>query len=299
MIARRTRPGFALVAVLWALVILGGLSVHFHGVARADRLAAINARSEAQARWAARAGFAHALETLERRLAGFTPLGMAGARADTLLPAIDLVVDRVPTRAVILDHRARLNINTVPRLELRLFLAAAGVAAWQTDDLADAILADRGAGFFVTPGKLRDVEGMTPDVYRLLEPHVTAAGDGRINVNTASLPVLMTLPGMDLATAGRIIQRRARSPFANTYELFEAMAPEARRVAMAETQEFLAKIAFGPRAVAIVVEAGDPVAVAGAELRATIDLLGGAAFTVVAVAERPVRNRPRSPRSGP
>jgi DNA uptake protein ComE-like DNA-binding protein len=289
------RPGFALLAVLWALVILGGLSLRFHGIARADRIAAANARTEAQARWAARAGFAHALSDLERRLASFTPLGTAGARGDTLLPPLEILVDRVPAVALVLDHRARLNVNTASLEAISTCFAAAGIPAARADVLAAATVERRRQALFRAVRELREVEGIGAGEYRLIEPHLTTVGDGRVNVNTATVPALSTIPGVDAATAARIVERRARAPFANVYELFQAMEPGARRAAMDDTEELLGGVAFSPRTLAILVAAGEPRTVTGAELYATVELLGGPNFAVVAVAERPVRNPFMSP----
>jgi general secretion pathway protein K len=306
------RSGFALVAVLWALVVLAGVAIHFHATARADRLAVLNGRSEAQARWAARAGLAHSLHGLERRLASFTPLGAVAFRGDTLLPPLELTVDRIEIRVILLDHRARVNVNTAHQSELLQFLAALGLPAPEARKLAWSILEHRhgsggaahpgehdypsptrptaspGEGPFLAAEELRAVSGVTAEIYRLIEPHVTVSGDGRINVNTASRPALMAIPGVDRLTADRIVQRRGRAPYANAFELLQEMPGDARQQSQERAEEFLTRVAFGPRTVAVVVEAVSPTARAGAQLHATVELLGGPAFAVSAVAERPL-----------
>ncbi len=63
-------------------------------------------------------------------------------------------------------------------------------------------------GGFVHVSELRLVKGVSGDVYAALEPHVCALPPGtRINVNTATPPVLMTLDGVStLEIAQRIWQ---------------------------------------------------------------------------------------------
>jgi general secretion pathway protein K len=301
------RPGFALVAVLWALVILSGLALHFHREGRADRVAVLNAGAEATGRWAARAGLAHTLQAMDRRFAAFLPLGGAGVTGDTLIPPLELRVDRVAVRVLVLDHRARLNINTARLPELERLLAAVGFRPGEASALAHTILQWRywgpqpdveeprlsiprptvtpGEGPFLAIEELRRVPGVDPWAYQALEPHITVSGDGRINVNTASLPVLMTLPGMDRRSAEQIIRRRSRGPYGNVFELIRDMPTEARQLTMAG-DDLLRQVAFSPRTIAVVAEAAAPGAQVGVTLHATVELLGGRAVAVTAVAER-------------
>ena len=69
---------------------------------------------------------------------------------------------------------------------------------------------------FVSVSELRLIEGMTEESYRLLQPHVTAlpvTGVG-INVNTATVPVLMSLhEGMTEASASAIVEKREDERF--------------------------------------------------------------------------------------
>jgi len=61
---------------------------------------------------------------------------------------------------------------------------------------------------FVDIDELRNVRGMTPDLYVLAAPHLTLIGDGQINLNSAPEPVLLAVPGMDPAGATSILQLR-------------------------------------------------------------------------------------------
>jgi general secretion pathway protein K len=316
VIALRPRRGFALAAVLWALVVLGSLAIHFHDAARADRFAILNARAEAQARWAARAGLAHSLAAIERRLASYSPLDGYRMRGDTLVPPSRTFAHRVPVTTVVLDHHARLNLNTVEEAALMRFLRGLGIPLPDAVALHDAILdwrdpddipRPRGAeasyyaslrppitprnGPFQSVAELRSVRGVTPDVYRTLEPHLTVDGDGLINVNTASQPVLLALPGIDALTAASIIRRRSRAPYANVYEIIAELSAPARRDAQERAAELLSGIAFAPRTIAVIARAEPAGGALGAELRATVQLLGGPAVSIISVAERPLSAR--------
>jgi general secretion pathway protein K len=59
--------------------------------------------------------------------------------------------------------------------------------------------------------------GVDPESIRALEPYVVLLpAQTFVNVNTASREVLVAvIPGLDLATAERIIQARQRKPFEN------------------------------------------------------------------------------------
>lgn len=69
---------------------------------------------------------------------------------------------------------------------------------------------------FVSVTELRLIEGMTEEAYNRLHPHVTAlpvTGAG-VNINTATLPVLMSLHGeITRAGAQAIVARRDEEPF--------------------------------------------------------------------------------------
>lgn len=75
---------------------------------------------------------------------------------------------------------------------------------------------------FDTVGELRLVRGVTPEVFSRLAPFVTVSSSGKVNINTASKEVLMSLAAgqdaaeggaIDEAAANQIIEYRALSPF--------------------------------------------------------------------------------------
>lgn len=68
------------------------------------------------------------------------------------------------------------------------------------------------------------VRGFSPELIRRIEPHLTAYGGTRINVNTASAEVLMAYsedPVITREAAEQIIERRRSKPFKTEGELIE------------------------------------------------------------------------------
>jgi type II secretory pathway component PulK len=57
---------------------------------------------------------------------------------------------------------------------------------------------------------LKNVMGVTPDIYAQVAPYLTTRGAGQINLNDAPVPVLRSLPGMTDATLNQILQLRSQ-----------------------------------------------------------------------------------------
>jgi type II secretory pathway component PulK len=305
------RRGFALLAVLWMMVALGVLAVEFHAAARADRHAASNARDAARARWAARAGMERALAQLEVVLRESYGEAFTTDNSEVLQMPLRLSENRVEGEVRIVDARARLNLNLAAEAELSRLMIAVGIPASRAAVLADGILdwrdADavprlRGAeadryralrpptrpkdGHFESVQELQQVWGITLDEFRRLARYLSVEGDGRINVNNASLPVLLTLPGVDTHVGRHIVERRRTVPYSNVYELLQHM-PALERVRMQDHMAALMeRVAFGPRTVEIVANATVPGSPITAELRGVVTLPGGTRISVVRVTER-------------
>jgi type II secretory pathway component PulK len=292
------KDGFALIAVLWGLVVMGSLALHFHATARPDRQIVANAATEARVRWAARGGLSHGRDALSRsleRLSGPLPL-LVGS--DTLLPVLWLTEAETRVEVVVLDARGRLNANlAAPGQLLRLFTVL-GVPERDARRLADAIVAARrqrgvwtaepaaGRTAFTSLGELRQLPEMTPDLYRAVGAHLTVTGDGRINLNSATRPVLLTLPEVDASTADAIIRRRRERPYGNVYELLAELPPHRRAPDPEELADLLVRISFSPRDVEVVSTAWLPHSAMRAQHTAAIRLGGGASLTLLNVIER-------------
>jgi general secretion pathway protein K len=305
------RRGFALITVLWVLGVLALLAADFASVARTTRVAAANARADARVRWAARAGLARATELLDRRIGrNFAGYDLA-ARGDSVLPAILYDLDGAHVLAVATDARARVNLNRADAPTLARLFDGAGLSAGVADSLADAILDWRDRDDFRRPRgaeaaeyrtlrppvlprnapfddveELRSVRGMSPARYLLVARHLTVVGDGRVSVNSASLPVLQTLPGIDEAAARVIIGRRARAPFRGMFDLLPALPQPARSRVEANLGLAADRMAFTPRELELRSVATVPGTNVRAEIRATVLLAGASSVRIRRVAER-------------
>ncbi len=133
----------------------------------------------------------------------------------------------------VLDEEGRLNLNTADRPALkRLIMAVLGMEEEEADHLADAIYDWRVYGESEIVGFFSDeyydnlefpykekkanfenldelllVRGVTERIYENLLPFITVYGDGKIDINTASAPVLMAL-GFSAGLAAKIVVAR-------------------------------------------------------------------------------------------
>lgn len=294
MSPRRTDAGFALLAALSVLVAVGVLAVSFQAESRAERRATANALAAARAGWAARAGLARALHDLDGALrgldaAGFNPVG------PHVLPPLHLRENGTDVRVAILDTRAAVNLNRADPAQIERLLRATGATAAESRRQADAIAtwrAQRAAAWpegedaFLDAADLRLVPALTSDTHGRLHGLVTAAGDGRINVNAAPAAVLASIPALDSDAAARITERRRTAPFRHPYELLDALPAATRERVEEDVGAFVDRIAFGPRDLEIAAVAAVPGSPVTAHLSAVVHLQGGAAWTLERTVER-------------
>jgi len=79
--------------------------------------------------------------------------------------------------------------------------------------------------FMASVTELRLIEGVTPSIYRKLEPFVTALPTATpVNINTAAAPVLMSLgTGISASAAESLVGKREAQPFKKPAEFIEAV----------------------------------------------------------------------------
>lgn len=279
--ARAQRGGFALMAALWLVVLVGvtgfELSVH----SRIRRLAVANSLEATQAHAAAEAGLetvraaleyrlAHPLANRIRRVGDATmdPLGdLSFIRADTII----LGDERVAAHAY--DAGARLQINRASEDDVRRLLVALPLDASVADRLAQRILdwrdADelrrsRGAeredylrsGARMLPrnadieavAELREIEGVTNEIYARVEPYLSVRGTGQINLATAPLVVLRSLPAFGEEVANAVLRaRQSGRPLRSLDELTLRVSSSARAALLDATPELSPRLAFDTR----------------------------------------------------
>jgi general secretion pathway protein K len=218
-LARKRQQGIALVAVVWTLVLLAVLAASFTRSTRSGSYLARNLVANAQARALADAGIHRAVAGLfeqdpERQLA-----------LDGTEYRIDL--DGGEVRLRLQDEAGKIDLNRAPVTMLVALFKTVGLDAAGAEDLADAIAdyrdrdeeprphgaeaadykaagLDHGPrnGRFSAIEELRQVLGMSDELYRRVKPAITVYGRGR-RVNRANAPelVLRALLADDAATA--------------------------------------------------------------------------------------------------
>ena len=126
------------------------------------------------------------------------------------------------------DEERRLNLNTAPEDVLQRLVETVGglseadavgvaqsIADWRDEDNDERPRGAEGLyyrsrehGYDCKDGPLENIEelqlvrGVTPDLYRRLEPYVTVYGSGRLNLNTAGPEVLRSLGLSEAGVAG-------------------------------------------------------------------------------------------------
>lgn len=275
----RRQQGFALLAALWLLVALSAASLALGVAARTRRLSAANYAEGVRARAAAQAGVEEVRALLEDRIAGHTGAWWS----------VDSLVDTIAVRGAgvtftVRDVGLMLNLNRADEAELRRLFVALRVEAGDGDRLAQAI-ADwrdsddlhrpRGAeqadylaaqaptlprnGPFQRIEELRAVQGMTPELFDDVRRYLTIRGSGQVNLNLASRPVLLTVPGLgEEAVAALLRLRREGRVLGNIAELERELSPTARAAFTPNLPMLLARATTETREIEVTSEASLP-----------------------------------------
>lgn len=240
----RSRRGVALLAALWLVVAIAAVALQFSLEAHERRQLGIDASERGIQRGLALGALAATQARLEQALR-VAPSGsnaiIAGFR--TIDPWLDadsiysgeVDVDSVPVTVRAVDLGEKLNINNLNENEIQTFFSfllhdysksaqlAQSIMDWRDpDSIPRPNGAERDAyvraGMLALPTnapfreitELRNVMGMTPEIYEEAVPYLTTHGDALVNLNTAPVPVLRVLPGMTDATINLILQLRSQ-----------------------------------------------------------------------------------------
>lgn len=214
----KTRRAFALMLVLWLIVVLGTIATSIVLDTRESVAMSGNARARLSGRYASESGIAAAVVALER--------GM-DARADTVdreqfLDHLDVALPErgdVPLgdasfAVTIVDVSARLDVNAAPEEALARFLAqfdpseaaatarairryvdrteVTGLPGSQSMSGGSALVA---AQTLRSLDELEEIPGVSLGLIRAAAPYLTVDGDGKINRRTASDTVLVAAGG--------------------------------------------------------------------------------------------------------
>ncbi|MFH0986379.1 MAG: general secretion pathway protein GspK [Candidatus Omnitrophota bacterium] len=239
--------GSVLIIVLWSLFFLAMLAVSVHGYVMPYAELSGTLMRRTQARCFANAGVERAIFEVEndntdlydslrdswsRNNAAFNHVAIAGGTFSALK---DTAGASDEPQYGLTDEEGKININTASQAVLKnLFEKIAHVDPRDADAIADSIIDWRDKDD--VPGKdgkendyyqsleqpydcknspfevkeeLLLVGGITPEIFEKIKDYVTIYGDGVVNVNTASVPVLVSL-GMDETVAEKVLHFRAR-----------------------------------------------------------------------------------------
>lgn len=236
---RTGREGVALVVTLLALVLIMTLAWEIFRLGARGAQTGAYARDSIRASIAAEAGAAAARIALKE--------DAKDSKIDTLdeiwsRPAAAIDLGDAVVRVVVEDEERKINVNGIimpngnapnernlavfrrllENLSLDPSLADA-VLDWLDNDESTRVGGAESSYYESLPqpyrskndlldtlDELRLVRGFTEDVFRKLRPFVTVRSSGKVNVNTAPKPVLMSLSaGQDAAEAGEISEATA------------------------------------------------------------------------------------------
>ena len=226
---RDRQRGMALLTVLWMLVILSALVIGLGVTARTETYLARNQVDSTRARYLAEAGVQRAILALldEGESARLRPDGSSG---------IEFALAGGVVRATVQDECGKIDLNTGWGELVRGAVQVAGGGGRDSDAVVDAILDwrdpddqrnQRGAerreyeaagrvgprnGAFQSVEELQQVLGVTPEIYRRVEPLLTVhCLQSGIDPRVAPLAALRALPGIRDREVDQVAQLRKRT----------------------------------------------------------------------------------------
>ena len=224
-----TRPGFALLTVLWVLAaVTSGIALALATSGMGLRAGA-NRVALARGRWAAEACLAVAQDrwgTSRFRSLDTLDLG----RSTQCAWRVD-------------DPGARLNVNLADRTLLAQLFAAAGLRSDTAQALADRIGARRSESPFPNSEAVRSLPGFPDSVVPLL----TTDGPGTIDLATAPEVLLESLPGLGREAVDLILSRRTIGPSLGSLDaLVAALSPAGRAELLPQYADLSALLTYAP-----------------------------------------------------
>jgi type II secretory pathway component PulK len=234
----------ALLAALWLVIAIATVALQFSIEAHQRRQFGLLVSERGQQRALAIGAFALTRAKLEQALR----IGPQGTNATinrlrSSDPWLDIdsiytgtvYVDSIPVQVAAHDLGEKLNINQLSETDIQTFFTFLLKDMSKATHLAQSIMDWRDADSIPRPSgaerdayikaemlalptnapfrdvdELRDVMGMTEEIYEQAAPYLTTRGTGLVNVNTAPVPVLRALPGMTDQTLNLILQMRSQ-----------------------------------------------------------------------------------------
>ncbi len=227
-VPRRPRRGIVLAIVLWATALFEVLVVGMLSAARFDLRRGQYRLDRVRALALAEGGIERVTALLTQDQNTWDGLNEAWS----LGPTRSVTFREGDVSVSIEDEGGKLNLNAVPPTQMRKFLSGRRIPGeetvfdsfldWQDPDESPRLHGAEDDWYLRQPrsyhaknapldsvGEMKLIRGMTDPAFRLISPYLTVYGPGRVNLNTASFPVLASLPGMDDVLARRIVEYRA------------------------------------------------------------------------------------------
>ena len=225
----RARRGVALLAALWLVVAIAAVALQFSLEAHERRTVGLLTSERGKQRGLALGALALVEAQLDAALR-VQPSGSNVQRLRSSDPWLDvdsvysgtIMIDSTPVDVVARDLGEKLNINSMNEIDIRNFFSYLIGDFSKATQLSQTIMDWRDADSIPRPSgaerdayikaemlalptnapfreveDLRDVMGMTPEIYAQASPYLTTRGNGQVNINTAPVPVLRALPGHD------------------------------------------------------------------------------------------------------
>ena len=207
----RRERGAALLLVLWVTVLLATLLVGVAAASRSHNQAALYGAERVRAELAAEAGIARAVAGL--RAPDVHRQWVPDGRPYTF------DFDGAKVSVAVVDVSGMVDLNAAPADLLRGVFQAAGVAAPEAGQLADAIVASR-SGTQDQPGQpfraidqLARLPGMTPDLFARVASAVTVySGRNFPDASYGGGMALASLRGISAGQADALVAARRQSP---------------------------------------------------------------------------------------
>lgn len=237
------RRGVAMVAALWLVVAIAVVALSFSIDAKERRTLGLNAAERGQGNAFALGALASVQARLDVALRSNAQnlQALAGTRsgdpwmfADSLFSG-PVYVDSTRVDVQVRDLGTQLNINLASVDQLKAFLAyslgdygradqlAATIVDWRDLDDTPQMNGDERDGYvrkgllavpnnanFRRVDELLMVEGMTPAIFARVANDLTTFGNGQININTAPISVLRSIPGITDNIIANILNARSR-----------------------------------------------------------------------------------------
>jgi type II secretory pathway component PulK len=222
------RRGFALMLVLWLIVVLGAISTAVVLGTRESTALAGNARARVVGRYAAESGVVAATAAIEQALDARPDTAVRERYLDHLDVALpqrgDVALGEASFAVTLVDVSARLDVNNADESALERFFAQFDPSTATSTATAIRRYIDR-AEVTGTPGsqsisggsalvaarplrsldELERVPGVSLGLVRAAAPYLTVDGDGKINRATASDTVMVAAAGSIQNEPSRIL----------------------------------------------------------------------------------------------